>query len=293
MANTELSRGERLDQRVVSMLPTLSRSFATKLIDEGRVSVNGAVAQKGGLKIRQTDTVLIDYDPASFTIPDIELPILYEDDECVVIVKPLGLLTHSKGAFNPEPSVATWLHGRIQDQVLLDQDKNSLNNRAGIVHRLDRATSGVMICAKTPGALAWLQKQFAQRKVKKTYAAVVAGQLDPTEAIIDMPIGRNPKAPATFRVDVQGKAATTHYNTVVTNETHSLLELKPTTGRTHQLRVHLNYLGHPIVGDVLYGGELADRLYLHAEILEVTLPVTHVRKIFIAPIPAEFKQIVS
>ncbi len=289
MSNIELSRGERLDQRVVSLLPTLSRSFAVRLIDDGKVTVNGVVATKGGTKIRTSDVVFVDYDVDSFTIPDIQLPVLYEDDDCVVIVKPIGLLTHSKGAFNPEPSVATWLHGRIKNEVLLDEDKNSLNNRAGIVHRLDRATSGVMICAKTPEALVWLQKQFAQRKTKKTYAAVVTGVMTESEAIIDMPIERNPKAPATFRVGVQGKSATTHYKVIETNGTHSLLELKPTTGRTHQLRVHLENLGHPIVGDTMYNGEPADRLYLHAERLELTMPTSHERMTFEAPVPAEFK----
>lgn len=281
-----------MDQRVVSLLPTLSRSFAVRLIDEGKVTINGEVATKAGTKIRISDEVVVDYDPEAFTIPDIELPILYEDDDCVVIVKPVGLLTHSKGAFNPEPSVATWLHGRIQDEVLLDQDKNSLNNRAGIVHRLDRATSGVMICAKTPKALAHLQKQFAQRKTKKTYAAVVAGHMDPLEAVIDMPIERNPKAPATFRVGAQGKSAVTHYKVVTQNDKYSLLELKPTTGRTHQLRVHLNHFGHPIVGDHMYGGKEAERLYLHAEELEITIPKGSERKVFHAPIPPEFQELV-
>ncbi len=282
-----------MDQRVVSLLPTLSRSFAVRLIDEGKVTINGEVATKAGTKIRISDEVVVDYDPEAFTIPGIELPILYEDDDCVVIVKPVGLLTHSKGAFNPEPSVATWLHGRIQDEVLLDQDKNSLNNRAGIVHRLDRATSGVMICAKTPKALAWLQKQFAQRKTKKTYAAVVTGHLNPPEAVIDMPIERNPRAPATFRVGAQGKSAVTHYKVIAQNDKYSLLELKPTTGRTHQLRVHLNHLGHPIVGDHMYNGKEADRLYLHAEELEITVPANSERKVFHAPIPPEFQELLK
>lgn len=292
MANLEISRGERLDQRVVSLLPTLSRSFATKLIETEKVMINGVIATKGGTKIRISDTVTIDYDPDAFVIPDIELPVLYEDEDCVVIHKPVGLLTHSKGAFNPEPSVATWLHGRIKDEVLLDQDKNSLNNRAGIVHRLDRATSGVMICAKTPAALAWLQKQFAQRKAKKTYMAIIVGDMEPEEAIIDMPIERNPKAPATFRVGGQGKSAITQYKVTAKNETYALVELKPTTGRTHQLRVHLHHVGHPIVGDPLYGGRSADRMYLHAESLEITIPKNSERKIFTAPTPQEFSALV-
>jgi len=293
MPNLEISRGERLDQRVVSLMPLLSRSFAVQLIRDGKVTINGVVATKAGAKIRPEDDVVLDYNLDDFTIPEIELPILYEDDDCVVIVKPIGLLTHSKGAFNPEPSVATWLHNRIVDETLLDADKDSLNNRAGIVHRLDRATSGVMICAKTPEALSWLQKQFATRNVHKTYMAVVSGSLTPKEAVIDMPIGRNPKAPATFRVDIQGKPATTTYKVVAENGKHTLVELKPKTGRTHQLRVHLNHQHHSIVGDTLYGGEPADRLYLHAQELEITIPAGHERKVFQAPLPSEFMELVQ
>jgi 23S rRNA pseudouridine1911/1915/1917 synthase len=293
MPNLEISQGERLDQRVVSLMPVLSRSFAVQLIRDGKVTIDGVVTTKAGTKIRPESDVVLNYNLEEFVIPDIELPVLYEDDDCVVIIKPIGLLTHSKGAFNPEPSVATWLHNRIVNQTLLDYDKDSLNNRAGIVHRLDRATSGVMICAKTPEALSWLQKQFASRNVKKTYMAVVNGVLNPPEAIIDMPIGRNPKAPATFRVSVQGKYAKTGYRVLQSNATYSLVELTPETGRTHQLRVHLAHQKHPIVGDTLYNGEKAARLYLHARSLEITIPKDHERKVFEAPLPAEFTEITA
>jgi RluA family pseudouridine synthase len=144
-----------------------------------------------------------------------------------------------------------------------------------------------MICAKTPEALSWLQKQFSQRKVKKTYYAVVQGGLKVPAALIDMPIERNPKAPATFRVGSNGKPARTEYHTVRESGRHSLLELRPETGRTHQLRVHLQHLGHPIVGDQMYGGEPAARLYLHATRLELTLP-SRERRVFEAPMPPEF-----
>lgn len=167
---------------------------------------------------------------------------------------------------------------------------NLQNNRAGIVHRLDRATSGVMICAKTPAALKYLQRQFAQRKTKKTYTAVIAGDIKPAEAIIDMPVERNPRAPATFRVGAQGKSAVTHYKTAASNGRYSLLELRPETGRTHQLRVHLAHQGHPILGDTLYGGEPAERMYLHAKQLEITIPKDHERKVFVAPVPAVFQE---
>ncbi len=285
MSNIEISRAQRLDQKVVELLPALSRGFAARLIDEGKVTVNGAVQTKSGYKMRTDDVVVVDYDMAELgVIPEIDLPVLYEDDDCVVIYKPIGVLSHSKGAFNAEATVATWLRSRLTDLS---------GERGGIVHRLDRATSGVMICAKTPEALSWLQKQFATRNVHKTYAAVIKGELNPTEAIIDMPIERNPKAPATFRVGAQGKHALTAYKQVETNGRYSLIELKPETGRTHQLRVHLAYQNHPIVGDTLYNGEPADRLYLHAESLEITIVHGHERKVFSAPIPAEFMQRVS
>lgn len=282
MSNLEISQAQRLDQRVVEQLPTLTRSYAVKLIEQENVTVNGEVVTKAGYKMRPGDKVAVDYDEQLFKdIPEIELKVLYEDDDCVVVEKPIGLLTHSKGAFNPEATVATWLRGRLRSME---------GERAGIVHRLDRATSGVMICAKTPEAHTWLQKQFSQRKVKKSYAAIIKGQLENPEAIIDMPIERNPKHPQTFRVGANGKPAVTDYSVLEVGDTYSLVELRPHTGRTHQLRVHLAHLGHPIVGDTLYKGSPADRLYLHARRLELTLP-NRERKIFTSELPDSFSEL--
>jgi 23S rRNA pseudouridine1911/1915/1917 synthase len=280
VSGLETSKAERLDQYVTRQLPELSRASAAKLVEQGRVTVNGEPQLKSSYRLREADKIKIDYDAgAAALIPDIELPVLYEDDDSVVINKPVGLLTHSKGAFNPEATVATWLSGRMKDME---------GDRAGIVHRLDRATSGVMIAAKTPEALSWLQKQFAQRKTKKTYLAVVAGRPKVEQAVIDMPIERHPKKPQTFRVGSNGKSAVTAYKVLASNEDFSLLELKPTTGRTHQLRVHLAQLGHPILGDTLYGGPAADRLYLHAANLELTL-LNRQRKSFEVPLPDGFE----
>ncbi|HUY85252.1 MAG TPA: RluA family pseudouridine synthase [Candidatus Dormibacteraeota bacterium] len=279
----ETTPAERLDQYVSKHLPSLSRSSGARLIEQGRVLVNGQAQTKAGYRLRAADKVEIQYDEAELTrIPEINLPVIYEDEKCVVINKPLGLLSHSKGAFNPEATVATWLSGRLKG--------GSGGSRDGIVHRLDRATSGVMMCAKTPAALSHLQKQFSLRKTKKTYAAVVSGgALEPARALIDMPIERNPKKPQTFRVGSNGKPSITEYKVLKTNGQLSLLELKPTTGRTHQLRVHLEHLGHPILGDTLYGGQLAQRLFLHAKSLEITLPGGE-RRIFEAPVPPEFEE---
>lgn len=276
--------GVRLDTVVAEQMTRLSRAFIQKLIADGKVTVAGEPS-KAGYKVREGDMIAIDYDEAVLDeVPSIDLPIIYEDDDCIVINKPAGILTHAQGNLVTEATVATFLRDKLQDLS---------GARGGIVHRLDRATSGVIMCAKNQEALSYMQKQFSQRKVKKTYVAIVAGHLRTKEAVIDMPIERNPKAPATFRVGVNGKAATTHY--IVTKETehYSLLEMKPTTGRTHQLRVHLAHQGHPIVGDPLYGsGAFGDRLYLHAYQLEITLP-NRTRQTFTAPVPPEFELLLA
>lgn len=284
MSELEASRAQRLDQYVVQQLPKLSRSAAVHLIESGKVLVNGEAAAKASYKVRKKDIIKIDYELSERAkIPKINLAIIYEDTTCVAINKPAGVLAHSKGAFNPEATVATWLSSRVKDME---------GDRAGIVHRLDRDTSGIMICAKTPEALSWLQKQFSERKVKKTYLAVVKGRLAKEQAIIDMPIERNPRKPQTFRVGANGKPAVTAYRVLQTNGAVSLLELQPTTGRTHQLRVHLLHLGHPILGDTLYDGPVAERLFLHAQSLELTLP-NKIRKTFEVPAPEAFKAIVA
>lgn len=280
----ELSAKERLDVFVTKNMPRLSRAFVQKLADNAKITVAGKT-QKAGYKMREGDLVAIDYDIAELdAIPSIDLPILYEDDDCIVINKPAGVLTHAQGALSNEATVATFIRDHLQDLE---------GTRGGIVHRLDRATSGIIICAKNQAALSFLQKQFSQRKAKKTYMAIVEGHLKVKEAVIDMPIERNPKAPATFRVGANGKPSTTKYEVVQEGAEYSLVEMKPTTGRTHQLRVHMAQQGHPIVGDPLYGkGAFGDRLYLHALSLEITLP-NRERQTFTAPLPDEFAKILK
>lgn len=276
--------GQRLDVLVASLLPRLSRAYVQKLGDQGRIRVNG-LGCKAGYKLRAGDSIDIDYDESELdNLPQIDIPVLYEDDNCIVLNKPAGVLTHALGKHGNEASVASFLRDKVAG---LDGD------RAGIVHRLDRATSGVIIGAKNQETLSMLQKQFALRKVKKTYVAVVDGLPDPYEALIDMPIARNPKAPATFRVGPNGKPAKTHYKVVRPGEQYSLVELKPETGRTHQLRVHMAKVGHPIVGDPLYGGgNYGDQLFLHALSLEITIPGGE-RKTFVAPLPPIFEDTVA
>ncbi len=271
--------GQRVDVVAGQLLPTLSRAYIRRLIDSGRITLNDEVI-KAGSKVRFGDKLKTNFEEKDLdSIEPIELPIIYEDKYVIVVNKPAGVISHSRGRYWDEPSVASFIR----------QKTGQNGDRAGIVHRLDRATSGVMICAKNAETLAWLQKQFSTRKVVKTYIAVVKGSLKEPEAIIDIPIERNPKAPSTFRTGPNGKSAQTRYRVAKETAKISFLELTPLTGRTHQLRVHLKHLGHPILGDELYGGPKANRLMLHAKSLTIALPGGETRT-FEAPIPSELAE---
>ncbi len=272
----------RLDSFLAAKYPAFSRSALSKLCSQGAVLVNGSPATRASIKVRVGDVIQLTQNLQSLNeAAHIDMPILFENDTVIVVDKPAGVLTHSKGVFNAEGTVATFIANKLDPDL-------AANERGGIVHRLDRDTSGVMICAKTAAAVSYLQKQFSERKVKKTYIAIVDGLIENDEAIVKWPIGRNPKKPQTFRVDANGKPAETQFRVLARNQAKSLtaVELNPRTGRTHQLRVHLQHLGHTIVGDRFYG-KAGDRLWLHALSLEITIPGSE-RKIFTSPLPKEF-----
>lgn len=307
----EFEVGQRLDKVLSSAFPQYSRSLLEKLIIDGSVQVNGS-SVKTKYKTKPGDSITIDLSVVNQAPPDITLPIIFEDENVVVVDKPAGVLTHAKGTLHNEATVATWLKRHSLRHSVLDTEtsrkysaegtENKLgsrlrgndgevdfwdSNRAGIVHRLDRGTSGIIICAKNEMTQTYIQKRFANRNVKKCYMAVIEGELSETEGMIDIPIERNPKKPASFRAGINGKSAQTAFTLIKTNGERSLLELRPVTGRTHQLRVHLAYLKHPIVGDVLYGGSDNKRMLLHARQLEITL-LGGERHIFEAETPPEF-----
>ena len=258
---------------------TISRSLWQKYIKAGYVSVNSKVVTTPKFEVDETDEIALDLPEKEQA--DVDLPILYEDDDVIVVNKPSGLLTHAKGGLSDEPTVAEII--RPKTSFATDTD------RPGIVHRLDRDTSGLLIIAKNPESAAHLQRQFAERTAKKTYIAITDGKPKLNAAKIDLPIGRNPSAPSTFRIDPNGKPAQTTYHVLTENDTQSLVELKPTTGRTHQLRVHLAHLNAPILGDRVYGKSSDCRMMLHAQKLEITLPSGE-RKVFEAIVPDEFKK---
>ena len=258
---------------------TISRSLWQKYIKAGYVSVNSKVVTTPKFEVDETDEIALDLPEKEQA--DVDLPILYEDDDVIVVNKPSGLLTHAKGGLSDESTVAEII--RPKTSFATDTD------RPGIVHRLDRDTSGLLIIAKNPESAAHLQRQFAERTAKKTYIAITDGKPKLNAAKIDLPIGRNPSAPSTFRIDPNGKPAQTTYHVLAENDAQSLVELKPTTGRTHQLRVHLAHLNAPILGDRVYGKSSDCRMMLHAQKLEITLPSGE-RKVFEATIPDEFKR---
>lgn len=273
---------KRLDVTLAERYPEISRSTWQKHIKAGHVTVNGASVISPKADVTEADAIAVSI-PDATDYSQQELPIVYIDDNVIVINKPAGILTHAKGALNEEFTVAEFFRRYTT--------YNADTNRPGIVHRLDRDTSGIMIGARNEETATLLQKQFADRKVKKTYIAVVDGVPKNHEAVIDLPIGRNPSAPSTFRVDAKGKSARTEYHTITATDSRSLLELRPHTGRTHQLRVHMQYLGTPIHGDRVYG-KTSDRLYLHAAKLEITIPNGE-RRVFEAPVPSEFAELIN
>lgn len=271
--------GTRLDVAMVERFGEKSRSTYQKLIKRGEVRVNGAVQTSPKQLVHPADEITLEeIAPERTTLP---YDVIFEDENVLVVNKPAGMLTHAKGAIAEEFTAA--------DIIKPKTSYKAETNRPGIVHRLDRDTSGVLLMVKNDETASMVQRQFTNRSVKKEYMAIVSGRPAQNEALIDVPIERNPSAPSTFRPGVKGKEAQTAYTVLSGNDAHTLLQLRPKTGRTHQLRVHTQHIGVPILGDRVYGTEEADRMYLHASRLELTLP-GGVRKVFEAPLPASFQE---
>ncbi len=258
----------RLDILMGEYFKSYNRSSLQKFIEFGFVTVDGEVAKKPNQKFERGTKIDLKI-PETMKNADLVPEVIYEDGNVVVLDKPAGLLSMPRSQYCPE---------------------KTLENYGLLVHRLDRDTSGVVILAKSPEVQMFLKKQFQDRTTHKTYYAVVTGRPKLDEAKIDLPIARDLKHPTKFRVDPNGKASETYYRVLESNDKYSLVELRPTTGRTHQLRVHLKYLGHPILGDPLYGEEKAGRLFLHANKLEITLPGGR-RMTFEAKLPEEFRDV--
>ena len=290
--------GERLDKVLVEQLPELSRTQIQRLLKEGQILVNGRLA-KANLRLAggEEATVTLTEPEEIEIIPEaIPLDIRYEDDDMIIINKPAGMVVH--------PAVGH-SSGTLVNAILAhcpDLPGIGGEKRPGIVHRLDKDTSGLITIAKNEQALRHLQAQFKERSVGKKYIALVDGQVQPPTALIDAPIGRDPRqrkkmAVIPFGGSARSRSAQTQYETVTSYDDHTLLSCELLTGRTHQIRVHLAYIGFPIVGDKVYGRRKETirlgRHFLHAAELRVKRPTDNQELTLTAELPPELDAILQ
>lgn len=292
---------ERLDKRLAEHLPELSRAQIQALIKEGNVTVDGKPAKsghkpRGGEVIRVTLPDVITYTVEAENIP---LNVIYEDADLAVIDKPAGLVVHP-GAGNPTGTLVNALLGRYPDMqqmaaALEDEEDDENLTRVGIVHRLDKDTSGLIVVARHTDALTALMTQFRDRTVEKMYLAVTERTPKTLTGTIDAPIGRDPQQRQRMNVIARGRAAVTDF-TVLDSQFkngQALVQCKPHTGRTHQIRVHLAFIGCPIVGDTVYGSRRKypdfNRHFLHAAGLTFDHPRTGKRLSFESPLPPDLE----
>jgi 23S rRNA pseudouridine1911/1915/1917 synthase len=290
---TRADTNERLDRYVAAALPELSRSYVQQLIEAGQITVDGR-PRKSKFKMTPGERVAVRLPaptPIELEPEPIPLHIIYEDEDVIVLDKPAGLVVH------PAPGHP---RGTLVNALLYHAPEISVggSNRPGIVHRLDKDTSGLMVVAKSDRARTALVPQWEGRSVRKHYLALVAGVVEPDEATIDAPIGRDPNQRQRMAVVHDGRPAVTHFNVLRRFPTATLLDVALETGRTHQIRVHLAFIGHPVAGDPVYGkGNVAglpllDRQFLHASELAFRLPDGLVVA-FESPLPADLQAILD
>lgn len=280
--------GWRLDRYLALVLPQFSRSRLQALIRAGKVQLQGQTPRTRET-VHAGDIVRLTVPPVqeiATEAEEIPLEILFEDDDLLVLNKPAGLVVHP-GAGNPTHTLVNALLHHCTNLSGIGGQQ-----RPGIVHRLDKQTSGCLVVAKNDDAHRHLSRQFAEREVKKNYLALVAGTLKRPRGTIDVAIGRHPVQRKKMAVRLtKGRSAKTDYRVVESGGGVSLVECAIHSGRTHQIRVHLHHIGHPVIGDLLYGkkGVSATRQMLHAWKLGFTHPRTNERLFFEAPMPADFR----
>ncbi|MFA5629517.1 MAG: RluA family pseudouridine synthase [Dehalococcoidales bacterium] len=285
--------GERLDKYIASELADISRSFIQKLITDGKVTVNGQV-EKAGFKLTVGDKIIINVPQAETTTlkPEaIPLNILYEDNDLLVIDKPAGLTVHPAPG-HPEHTLVNAVLAHFPELT----ESGGERLRPGIVHRLDKDTSGLVLVAKNRAALANLSEQFKSRSVTKIYLTLVKGHLKPENGLIEANLGRDKGNRKRMAITEEGKEARTRYRVIkYYPEGYSLLEITLETGRTHQIRVHLAAIGFPIVGDETYGikSPFIARQFLHAHRIGFYLPSTEKYIEFSSELPADLQGVLE
>lgn len=284
---------ERLDKYLAQEITSVSRSRIQQLIVEGLVTVNG-VPVKASYRVQQGDAILVRIPPTEEVelVPQrIPLRIVYEDEDLVVVDKPAGMVVHPAHG-HQEGTLVNALLAHYPD---LPVDEG---NRPGIVHRLDKDTSGLIIVAKNDDARDNLRRQFKERQVEKLYLALVEGNVEPGRGMIDAPIGRDAKRRKRMAVVRKGgREAVTQYQVLEYLGDYTLLEVRPLTGRTHQVRVHLSFIGHPVVGDAVYGYRKQrlglKRQFLHAQRLGFHLPSSGEYVTVTADLPQDLREVLD
>jgi len=287
---------ERLDKYLTARLPEFSRARLQGLIADGFVDIDGRPAKKGGVKLEGGERVRVRIPPAQpsgLIAEQIPLEIVFENDDLLVVNKPAGMVVHPAAGHD---------RGTLVNAVLgYDPDLEGIGGeeRPGVVHRLDKDTSGLILLAKNERAHRWLVDQFKERRVEKTYLALVDGKPPTPTGRVEAPIGRDPhdrKKMAIVRLE-KGREAVSEYKTLESFPRHTLLEFHPQTGRTHQIRLHCAFLGCPITADTTYGHRKPsldlNRHFLHAWRLKVTLPGETKPRTFEAPLPAELASVLE
>ena len=290
-----LNENCRLDKYIAEKDSELSRAIIQKLITEEKILVNGK-ATKNSYKVSAGDIITVEDIEAkedTYLKPQrMDLDVIFEDNDIIIVNKEKGIVVHP-GNGNPDGTLAN---------AILERCKDSLSGiggtiRPGIVHRIDKDTSGLVIIAKNDNAHIKISKQIQERKVSKTYIALVRGVIKENEATINMPIGRSTKDRKKMAVTKNGKEAITHFKVLKRYEGFTLLEVKIETGRTHQIRVHMAEIGYPIVGDEVYSNGKnpfnVKGQMLHAAKLEFTHPTTNEKVTYEAPLPQYFQQVLN
>jgi 23S rRNA pseudouridine1911/1915/1917 synthase len=285
---------ERLDKFLVELLQEFSRSRIQALIADGLVDVNGHAAKKAGQTLERGFDVTVRIPPpipTGLVAENIPLDIVFENDDLIVVDKPAGMVVHPAAGHSS---------GTLVNAVLgYEPDIEGIGGeeRPGVVHRLDKETSGLILLAKNERAHRWLQDQFRLRKVEKTYLTLVDGKPPTSSGRVEAYIGRDPSHRKQMAIvsESRGREAISEYKTVESFANHTLLEFHPLTGRTHQIRLHCAFLGCPIVGDKIYGRKKTsveiNRHFLHAYRLRIILPGEKEPRVFEAVLPSELESI--
>lgn len=288
------SQGKRLDKYVTEQNTEITRTAVQRLIDEKNILVNGK-EQKASYKVNENDVVEVEIpEPKKIEIKaeDIPIEVIYEDSDIIVVNKPKGMVVHP-GNGNVDGTLVNAIMAKCEGSL------SGIGGeiRPGIVHRIDKDTSGLLIVAKNDKAHVNLSEQIKEHKVKKTYIALVRGVVKEDEATIDMPIGRSKTDRKKMAVCKDGKNAVTHIKVLKRWEHYTLLQVNIETGRTHQIRVHLSYIGYPIIGDYTYSNGKNEfgvvGQCLHAQKLEFKHPTTNKIMELEAPLPEYFQEIIQ